>query len=141
MTPSDARTRPGPAAPAAVQRSAAQRAAALRPPALRPGDQVAVLSVSSPADPAQLAIGLDALRFAGRDPVLYPSAHDQGSMRSYLAGDDPMRTCDLRAALTDPDIAGIIFAAGGSGAQRTWRAWTGPAWPACRRRCWPVTPT
>ena len=71
MTPSDARTRSDPAAPAA-----AWRAPALRPPALRPGDQVAVLSVSSPADPAQLAIGLDALRFAGLDPVLYPSAHD-----------------------------------------------------------------
>ena len=124
MMPSDARTRPDPAAPAA-----AQRAAALRPPALRPGDQVAVLSVSSPADPAQLAIGLDALRFAGLDPVLYPSAHDQGSVRSYLAGDDRMRTCDLRAALTDPDIAGIIFATGGSGAQRTLEAmdWAGLA--------------
>jgi muramoyltetrapeptide carboxypeptidase len=90
-----------------------------RPPALRPGDRVAVLSVSSPADPGQLAIGLDALRFAGLDPVLYPSARDQGSMRRYLAGDDKLRTADLRAALTDPGIAGIIFATGGSGAQRT----------------------
>jgi len=114
MPPSDARTRPDPAVPAAARLSPARR-----PPALRPGDQVAVLSVSSPADPAQLAIGLDALRFAGLDPVLYPSAHDQGSMRSYLAGDDQMRTGDLRAALTDPDIAGVIFATGGSGAQRT----------------------
>ena len=74
MMPSDARTRPDPAAPTAARRSPARR-----PPALRPGDQVAVLSVSSPADPAQLAIGLDALRFAGLDPVLYPSAHDQAA--------------------------------------------------------------
>jgi muramoyltetrapeptide carboxypeptidase len=90
-----------------------------RPPALRPGDRVAVLSISSPADQAQLAIGLDALRFAGLDPVVSPSALDQGSMRRYLAGDDALRVADLRAALLDPGIAGIIFACGGSGAQRT----------------------
>ncbi|HXW46479.1 MAG TPA: LD-carboxypeptidase [Streptosporangiaceae bacterium] len=93
-----------------------------RPPALRPGDRVAVLSISSPASPAELAVGLDALRFAGLEPVVYPSAHDQGSMRPYLAGDDAMRVADLRAALTDPDIAGIIFATGGSGSQRTLEA-------------------
>ncbi len=93
-----------------------------RPPALRPGDRVAVLSISSPAEPEALAIGLDALRFAGLDPVVYPSATDQGTMRSYLAGDDQMRVADLQAALTDPGIAGIIFATGGSGSQRTLEA-------------------
>ena len=100
-----------------------------RPPALRQGDRVAVLSVSSPVDPAQLELGLDTLRFAGLNPVLYPSARDRGSMRRYLAGDDRMRTQDLRAALTDPGIAGIIFATGGSGAQRTLEAmdWDGLA--------------
>jgi len=98
-----------------------------RPPALRPGDRVAVLSVSGPADPARLPVALDTLRFAGLDPVLYPSAHDQGSMRRYLAGDDQMRTADLRAALTDPGIAGVIFAMGVYGAQRTLEAmnWDG----------------
>ena len=101
----------------------------VRPPALRPGDRVAVLSVSSPVDPAQLELGLDTLRFAGLNPVLYPSARDRGSMRRYLAGDDRMRTGDLRAALTDAGIAGIIFATGGSGAQRTLEAmdWDGLA--------------
>jgi muramoyltetrapeptide carboxypeptidase len=100
-----------------------------RPPALRPGDRVAVLSVSGPADPEKLPVGLDTLRFAGLEPVLYPSAHDQGTMRSYLAGDDRMRTADLRAALTDPGIAGIVFAMGGYGAQRTLEAmdWDGLA--------------
>jgi muramoyltetrapeptide carboxypeptidase len=93
-----------------------------RPPALRPGDRVAVLSVSGPADPASLAIGLDTLRFAGLEPVVYPSAREQGSMRPYLAGDDDMRVADLRAALTDPDIAGVIFATGGYGSQRTLEA-------------------
>jgi muramoyltetrapeptide carboxypeptidase len=93
-----------------------------RPPALRPGDRVAVLSISSPADQAALAVGLDALRFAGLEPVVYPSAHDPGSMRTYLAGDEAMRTADLHAALSDPTIAGVIFATGGYGSQRTLEA-------------------
>jgi muramoyltetrapeptide carboxypeptidase len=81
-----------------------------------------VLSISSPADQTDLAIGLDTLRFAGIEPVVYPSARDNGSMRPYLAGDDAMRAGDLHAALTDPSIAGIIFATGGSGSQRTLEA-------------------
>ena len=70
-----------------------------RPRALKAGDRVAVLSVSSPVDPEALNAGLDALRFAGLDPVTYPSAHDPGTMRRYLAGDDAMRAGDLRSAL------------------------------------------
>jgi muramoyltetrapeptide carboxypeptidase len=48
-------------------------------------------------------------------------------MRPYLAGDDALRAGDLRAALTDPGIAGILFARGGYGAQRTLEAmdWDG----------------
>ena len=86
-----------------------------------------MLSVSGPVDPEPLAAGLDALRFAGLDPVTYPSLTDPGTMRPYLAGDDAMRARDLRAALTDPGIAGILFARGGYGAQRTLEAmdWDG----------------
>jgi muramoyltetrapeptide carboxypeptidase len=100
-----------------------------RPRALRPGDRLAVLCVSGPVDPQSLAVGLDALRFAGLDPVVYPSARDPGTMRPYLAGDDAMRAGDLRAALTDPGLAGILFARGGYGAQRTLEAmdWGGLA--------------
>jgi muramoyltetrapeptide carboxypeptidase len=90
-----------------------------RPPALRPGDRVAVLSASGPANQAELAVGLDALRFAGLDPVLLPTAADAGTMRRYLAGDDKLRAGDLTGALTDPAIAGVVFATGGYGAQRT----------------------
>lgn len=100
----------------------ARPASLARPPALRPGDRVAVLSASSPAGQADLEVGLDVLRFAGLEPVVYPSARDRGSIRPYLAGDDAMRAADLRAALSDPAIAGIIFAIGGSGAQRTLEA-------------------
>jgi len=90
-----------------------------RPPALRLGDRVAVLSASSPPKPEPLAAGLDALRFAGLEPVVYPSARDGGTLRRYLAGDDALRASDLTSALRDPNIAGIVFACGGSGAQRT----------------------
>jgi muramoyltetrapeptide carboxypeptidase len=98
-----------------------------RPRALRPGDRLAVLCVSGPVDPEPLAAGLDALRFAGLDPVTYPSVTDPGTMRPYLAGDDALRAGDLRAALTDPGLAGILFARGGYGAQRTLEAmdWDG----------------
>lgn len=90
-----------------------------RPSALRPGDRVAIVSVSGPAGQKDLAIGLDVLRFAGLEPVVFPTATDSGSMRPYLAGDDDTRAGDLCAALTDPAIAGVIFATGGYGSQRT----------------------
>ena len=90
----------------------------VRPPALRPGDRVAVLSVSGPMAGDQLATGLEALRFAGLEPVTYPSARADATFRPYLAGSDAARAADLRDALVDPSIAGIIFARGGYGAQR-----------------------
>lgn len=70
-------------------------------------------------DSEKLATGLDALRFAGLEPVTYPSAHAGATMRPYLAGDDATRARDLRDALADEDIDGVIFARGGYGAQRT----------------------
>ena len=88
-----------------------------RPPALRPGDRVAVLSASSPADQAELGVGLDALRFAGLEPVVFRTATDSGSLRGYLAGDDALRASDLRAALTDPAIDGSVSAARKSAAR------------------------
>lgn len=90
-----------------------------RPPALVPGDKVAVLTISGPVNQEALPAGLDALRFAGLEPVVYPSARDAGSFRQYLASDDAQRASDLSAALSDPGIAGILFACGGYGAQRT----------------------
>jgi muramoyltetrapeptide carboxypeptidase len=116
MTTRTSATESGPA-PARAGRAGPHSLA--RPPALRPGDRVAVLSASSPASQAELAVGLDALRFAGLEPVVFATATDGGSMRPYLAGDDKLRAGDLRGALTDPTIAGVIFATGGSGAQRT----------------------
>jgi muramoyltetrapeptide carboxypeptidase len=107
--------------------SADARTSLARPPALRPGDRVAVLTLSSPADPTRLPLGLEALRFAGLDPVVYPSSHDRGSVHHYLAGSDDLRAGELRSALLDESISGIIFARGGYGAQRTLEAmdWSG----------------
>lgn len=93
-----------------------------RPPALRPGDRVAVLCVSGPVEAGRLETGLETLRFAGLDPVVYSSATEPGSFREYLAGDDKTRAADLMSALTDPSVAGIVFAKGGYGAQRTLEA-------------------
>jgi muramoyltetrapeptide carboxypeptidase len=100
-----------------------------RAPALRPGDRVGVLTVSSPVPQPLLDTGLDALRQAGLEPVVYRSARAAGTMRPYLAGDDALRAADLTDALTDPTIAGIMFARGGSGAQRTLAEldWSKPA--------------
>jgi muramoyltetrapeptide carboxypeptidase len=78
-----------------------------------------VLTSSGPADQMALAAGLAALRAGGLDPVVYPSALDHGTFRPYLAGPDALRAADLTRALTDPAIAGVIFACGGYGAQRT----------------------
>jgi muramoyltetrapeptide carboxypeptidase len=98
-----------------------------RPPALRPGDRVAVLSVSSPANLDRLAVGLDTLAFAGLRPVVSTTAEQRGTVHHYLAGGDELRATELRTALLDDSIAGILFAGGGYGAQRTLEAmsWAG----------------
>ncbi len=90
-----------------------------RPRALRPGDRVAVLSLSGTVPADRLAIGLAALRFAGLEPVVHPTAHDDGSLRRYLAGADEQRAAELTSALLDDDVRAIVFARGGYGAQRT----------------------
>ena len=76
-----------------------------RPRALVPGDRVAVLCVSGPVEPEPLETGLGALRFAGLDPVIYPSAREPGSFRSYLAGTDKTRAADLEA-VDAPNMSG-----------------------------------
>ena len=98
-----------------------------RPPALRPGDRVAVLGVSSPSNLERLDAGLDALRFAGLEPVELPTARSRGTHLPVLVGTDTERASDLRAALLDRSIAGILTVGGGYGSQRTLEAmdWTG----------------
>lgn len=104
----------------------------VRPPALRPGDRVAVLTASSPVAQEALATGLAMLEFAGLEPVVAGSARAAGSVQPHLAGGDDLRAGDLSAALLDPGIAAILFARGGSGAQRTLERLDWPALAAAR---------
>lgn len=90
-----------------------------RPAALRPGDRVALLGVSGPIRPERLTETVTGLREIGLDPVVYPSAHAEGSFRWYLAGSDARRAGDLTDALLDDSIRAILFGRGGYGAQRT----------------------
>jgi muramoyltetrapeptide carboxypeptidase len=89
-----------------------------RPPRLRRGDRVALLTVSSPAGLERFDEGVDVLRFSGLEPVEYPSARARASAHSFLAGTDEARAQDLRAALLDDSIAGVLMVCGGYGSQR-----------------------
>ena len=90
-----------------------------RPRALVPGDRVGVLTASSPTNLERLEVGLDTLRFAGLRPVVFPTSRERGVVQPYLSGTDQLRAADLRTALLDPSLAGVLLACGGYGAQRT----------------------
>lgn len=94
------------------------RAELVRPPRLKLGDRVALLTPSSPPGIKGLEEGLDILRFSGVEPVEYPSARAKGSLHAHLAGTDAERAADLREALLDDSIAGILSVGGGYGSQR-----------------------
>ena len=98
-----------------------------RPPRLRPGDRVALLTPSSPSNLERIDEGIDVLRFCGLEPVEYPSARARASTHPYLAGTDAERAEDLRAALLDDSIAGVMTVGGGYGSQRMLEVmdWTG----------------
>ncbi len=86
-----------------------------KPIPLRPGDRVAVIAPSSPFEVSHLEKGLDWLRSCGYEPVLGQNVF---ARHRYLAGSDSERLADLRWALADPTIAGVICARGGYGAMR-----------------------
>ena len=96
------------------------------PVRLSPGARIAVLGVSSPSNLERLDAGLDTLRFAGFEPVEYPTARARGTQFSWLVGTDAERATDLRNALLDNDIDAIFLVSGGYGSQRTLEAldWT-----------------
>ena len=94
------------------------RATLCRPPRLRPGDRVALLTPSSPSNLERIDEGIDVLRFSGLEPVEYPSARARASVHPFLAGTDAERAADLRDALLDESIAGVLTVCGGYGSQR-----------------------
>lgn len=97
------------------------------PPLLKHGARIGVLGVSSPSTLPRLGAGLDTLRFAGFEPVLYETATVRGTVFEWLAGTDQQRADDLRTALLDNEIDAVITVGGGYGSQRTLAAldWTG----------------
>lgn len=88
------------------------------PGPLRPGDRVALLTVSGPPAPAQVARGTELVRSWGLQPVPYPSLTAVHEHASYLAGPDALRARDLEDAWCDPTIDAILLVRGGYGAVR-----------------------
>jgi muramoyltetrapeptide carboxypeptidase len=89
-----------------------------RPRRLRAGDRVAIVAPSGPVAPERLDAGLDILRGWDLDPVEMPGVRARHARLDYLAGDDRERARDLSAAWCDPEVAAVLCARGGYGAQR-----------------------
>ncbi|MBL9027795.1 MAG: LD-carboxypeptidase [Myxococcales bacterium] len=87
---------------------------AVVPRPVRPGDRVAIVAPSGPFPPVVVWRGLAFLR------ERYRLVFDRGlfARSAYLAGDDERRRSELARALEDDDIAAIIAARGGYGANR-----------------------
>ncbi|MCI0685972.1 MAG: LD-carboxypeptidase [Sporichthyaceae bacterium] len=84
-------------------------------PIVRPGDLVAVIAPSGPVDPAAVATGIELLRSWQLKVTVLPHVLDRAG---YLAGADVDRAADFTAAWTDPEVAAVLCARGGYGAQR-----------------------
>lgn len=89
-----------------------------RPARLTPGARVAVVAPSGPIPEERLVAGLDILRGWDLDPIVAPHVLDRHSEFGYLAGTDADRAADFQAAWCDPDVAAVLCARGGYGAQR-----------------------
>ena len=100
----------------------------LRPPRLKAGDLVAVAAASGPMALDALARGVAVLQSWGLRVRVLPHAGDQSAGElGYLAGTDADRAADFTAAWCDDEVAAVVAARGGYGAQRMvdlvdWRA-------------------
>ncbi|MBO1331119.1 LD-carboxypeptidase [Streptomyces sp. VRA16 Mangrove soil] len=90
----------------------------IRPERLAPGARVAVVAPSGPVPEERLQAGLDILRGWDLEPVVAPHVLDVHGEFGYLAGADADRAADLQRAWCDPDVAAVLCARGGYGAQR-----------------------
>jgi muramoyltetrapeptide carboxypeptidase len=91
--------------------------ALIRPPRLVPGDRIGIVAPSGPVPRERLDAGLDVLRGWELEPVVGPHVLDEHPSR-YLAGGDRDRAADLERAWCDPELAAVLCARGGYGAQR-----------------------
>ena len=84
----------------------------LRPRRLQSGDRLAVVAPASPFTRAEFDGGMAELVRLGFEPVPMPSVFDRDV---FVAGTAEARAADLRRALSDPSLAGIIAVRGGYG--------------------------
>ncbi len=89
-----------------------------RPRRLVPGDRVALVAPSGPIDPQRLDAGCAILRSWGLEPVVGAHVLDTHPRLRHFAGADADRAADFQSAWLDPDIAAVLCARGGYGAQR-----------------------
>jgi muramoyltetrapeptide carboxypeptidase len=85
---------------------------------LRAGDRVAVVAPAGPVRADRLQRGLDVLGSWGLDVRVAAHALGIDDRFGYLAADDADRAADLEQAWRDPDVAAVLCARGGYGAQR-----------------------
>lgn len=96
----------------------------LRPPPLKPGDRLQVISPSGTLrdrERPRFERGLALWESRGYRLTRAPGWDDR---HGYLAGTDEQRRQQLREALQDPEIRGILCARGGYGGTRLLEDWT-----------------
>ena len=89
-----------------------------RPRRLVAGDRVAVVAPSGTLVPERLAHGVALLESWGLRVEVMPHVAAGHPVLPYLAAPDTDRAADFQRAWLDPDIAAVICARGGYGAQR-----------------------
>ena len=89
-----------------------------RPRRLVPGDTVAVVAPSGPSMPERLAAGVALLESWGLRVRVMPHVLTGHQQLPHLAATDAERAADLQQAWLDPEVAAVICARGGYGAQR-----------------------
>lgn len=90
----------------------------VRPRRLVPGDVVAVVAPSGPVPADRLEAGLAVLVSWGLEVREAAGVRGRWEEVGYLAATDASRAADLTAAWVDPDVAAVVAARGGYGAQR-----------------------
>src|SRR5436305_799822 len=89
-----------------------------RPPRLRPGDSIGIVAPASPVPAAALNAGVALLSERGYRVEVGAHVLTTLADRTYLAGDDALRSADLNSMLTRPDIKAVFCARGGYGSMR-----------------------
>lgn len=85
----------------------------VRPAPLKCGDKIAIVSPASKIDPALIDAAVDKLQREGLEPLVMPHAKgEHGSFSSSVEA----RVADMRDALENPLVKGILCSRGGYGA-------------------------